>query len=58
MLLFKRKAVAHAPGPMLLRAGWGSMRSAVFLAMFVAIYQGLFSMFCPQTVSYGLRVNR
>lgn len=25
---------------MLLRAGWGSMRSAVFLAAFVAIYQG------------------
>ena len=25
---------------MLLRAGWGSTRSAVFLAAFVAIYQG------------------
>ncbi|KAF8489481.1 hypothetical protein F5888DRAFT_1746487 [Russula emetica] len=42
MLLFKRSAFAHAPGPMLLRAGWGSMRSAVFLAVFVAIYQGYF----------------
>ena len=40
MLLFKRRAFAHAPGPMLLRAGRGSMRSAVFLAMFVAVYQG------------------
>lgn len=40
MLLFKRRAFAHAPGAMLLRASWGSMRSAVFLAMFVAIYQG------------------
>ena len=40
MLLFKRRAFSHAPGPMLLRAGWGSMRSAVFLAAFVAIYQG------------------
>ena len=40
MLLFKRKTFARAPGPMLLRAGWGSMRSAVFLAVFVAIYQG------------------
>ena len=40
MLLFKRKAVAHAPGPMLLRAGFGSTRSAAFLATFVAIYQG------------------
>ena len=40
MLLFKRRAFAHAPGPMLLRAGWGSMRSAVFLAAFVGIYQG------------------
>jgi hypothetical protein len=25
---------------MLLRAGWGSMRSAGFLAVFVTIYQG------------------
>jgi hypothetical protein len=40
MLLFKRRAFAHAPRPMLLRAGWGSTRSAVFLAAFVAIYQG------------------
>jgi len=42
MLLFKRGAFSHAPGPMLLRAGWGSMRSAVFLAAFVTIYQGYF----------------
>jgi hypothetical protein len=40
MLLFKRRAFAHAPRPMLVRAGWGSMRSAGFLAVFVAIYQG------------------
>jgi hypothetical protein len=42
MLLFKRKAVARAPVPMVLRAGWGSTRSAAFLAAFVAIYQGYF----------------
>ena len=40
MLLFKRRAFVDAPGSMLLRAGRGSTRSAVFLAMFVAIYQG------------------
>ncbi|KAI0301520.1 hypothetical protein B0F90DRAFT_306522 [Multifurca ochricompacta] len=42
LLLFKRKAVAHAPGPMVLRAGWGTLRSAAFLSTFVAIYQGYF----------------
>jgi len=52
MLLFKRSAFAHAPGPMLLRAGWGSMRSAVFLAMFVAIYQG-----AGESVFYRLSTN-
>jgi hypothetical protein len=48
MLLFKRKAVARAPGPMLLRAGFGSTRSAAFLATFVAIYQG-----AVESVSYS-----
>lgn len=60
MLLFKRSAFAHAPRPMLLRAGWGSMRSAGFLAVFVAIYQGawnLLSVFHSQMVNYDLRVN-
>ncbi len=57
MLLFKRKAVAHAPRPMLLRAGYGSIRSAVFLAVFVAIYQGTFSIFYPLIAGYGLYVN-
>lgn len=41
---------------MLLRAGWGSMRSAGFLAVFVAIYQS-----AVESVSIfyrnGLRVN-
>ena len=40
MLLFKRSAVVRTPVPMVLRAGWGSTRSAAFLAAFVAIYQG------------------
>jgi hypothetical protein len=48
MLLFKRKAVARAPGPMILRAGLGSTRSAAFLATFVAIYQGT-----EESVSYS-----
>jgi hypothetical protein len=61
MLLFKRKAVAHAPVPMVLRAGWGSTRSAAFLAAFVSIYQGavgsvLYS-FCAVNASWGLRVD-
>ncbi|KAH9959215.1 hypothetical protein BC827DRAFT_1214879 [Russula dissimulans] len=42
MLLFKRKAVSRQPVPMVLRAGWGTMRSATFLAAFVAIHQGYF----------------
>jgi len=42
MLLFKRKAVARTPIPMVFRAGWGTMRSAAFLGVFVAIYQGYF----------------
>jgi hypothetical protein len=41
MLLFKRKAVVRSPAPMILRAGWGTMRSAAFLGVFVAIYQGM-----------------
>ena len=40
MLLFKRKAVAHAPKAMALRASWGTIRSASFLGAFIAIYQG------------------
>jgi hypothetical protein len=40
MLLFKRNAVVRTPVPMVSRAGWGSTRSAAFLAAFVAIYQG------------------
>jgi hypothetical protein len=40
MLLFKRKAVARTPVPMILRASLGTMRSSTFLAMFVVIYQG------------------
>jgi hypothetical protein len=40
MLLFKRKAVARTPIPMMFRAGWGTMRSAAFLGAFVAICQG------------------
>jgi hypothetical protein len=40
MLLFKRKAVVSTPTPMVLRASWGTMRSAAFLGVFVAIYQG------------------
>jgi hypothetical protein len=40
MLLFKRKAVVRAPASMVLRAGWGSTRSAAFLATFVTIFQG------------------
>jgi hypothetical protein len=40
MLLFKRKAIARQPVPMVFRASWGTMRSATFLAVFVAIYQG------------------
>ncbi|KAI9462039.1 hypothetical protein F5148DRAFT_238704 [Russula earlei] len=42
MLLFKRKAVSREPVPMVLRAGWGTTRSAAFLGMFVAIYQGYY----------------
>jgi hypothetical protein len=53
MLLFKRKAVARAPVPMVLRAGWGSTRSAAFLAAFVAIYQG-----AVESVSYFLSSRR
>jgi hypothetical protein len=40
MLLFKRKAVARTPMPMMLRASWGTTRSAAFLGAFVAIFQG------------------
>jgi hypothetical protein len=46
MLLFKRKAVARAPVPMILRAGWGSTRSAAFLGAFVAIYQSAYLILC------------
>ena len=37
---------------MLLRAGWGSMRSAGFLAVFVAIYQG-----AVESIFYFLSTN-
>ena len=50
MLLFKRKAFARTPVPMILRASLGTTRSATFLAMFVVIYQGaveLASHLCP-----------
>ena len=40
MLLFKRQAVMHAPKAMMLRASWGTMRSASFLGAFNAIFQG------------------
>ena len=40
MLLFKRAAFVHAPKAMALRAGWGTLRSASFLGIFNAIYQG------------------
>jgi hypothetical protein len=40
MLLFKREAVVRAPKAMALRAGWGTLRSASFLGVFNAIYQG------------------
>jgi len=55
MLLFKRKAVARAPGPMVLRASWGTMRSAAFLGVFVAIYQGYF---CAAQNSHRALVGR
>ncbi|KAH9971376.1 hypothetical protein BGW80DRAFT_1322127 [Lactifluus volemus] len=42
MLLFKRKAVVRTPIPMMIRAGWGTMRSAAFLGVYVAICQGWF----------------
>jgi len=42
MLLFKRQAVFREPVPMVFRAGWGTMRSATFLAVYVAIYQGYY----------------
>jgi len=41
MLHFKCKAVAHAPTPMILQGSWGTMRSTMFLGMFIAIYQGV-----------------
>ena len=40
MVLFKRKQVFEEPMRMLLRAGWGTTRSAAFLGTFVIIYQG------------------
>ncbi|KZT70243.1 hypothetical protein DAEQUDRAFT_725509 [Daedalea quercina L-15889] len=43
MLLFRRNRVFKDPTKMLLRAGWGTMRSSAFLGTFVLIYQ---SMFC------------
>lgn len=39
MLLFRRRRVFKDPGKMLLRAGWGTTRSAAFLGAFVLIYQ-------------------
>ena len=47
MLLFKRKAVAHTPVPMIRRASLGTIRSSTFLAMFVALYQGAVERLCP-----------
>jgi hypothetical protein len=44
---------------MLLRASWGSMRSAVFLAAFVAIYQGAVeSVFYLLSTDGELRLTR
>ncbi|KAI0265887.1 hypothetical protein BC834DRAFT_876787 [Gloeopeniophorella convolvens] len=42
MLLFKRRAFLREPTRMALRAGWGTARSAAFLGVFVAIYQGYY----------------
>ncbi|KAG6328872.1 hypothetical protein ID866_10217 [Astraeus odoratus] len=39
MLLFKRRAFVSNPISMLGRAGWGTIRSAAFLASFVASFQ-------------------
>lgn len=39
MMLFKRKGFIQEPLKMLLRAGWGTTRSAAFLGTFVVIYQ-------------------
>ncbi|RDB20199.1 hypothetical protein Hypma_013067 [Hypsizygus marmoreus] len=41
-ILFKRKAFSQDPGKVLVRAGWGSMRSSAFLGAFVVIYQTMF----------------
>lgn len=42
MMLFKRKGFIQEPLKMLLRAGWGTTRSAAFLGTFVVIYQSYF----------------
>ncbi|THH14186.1 hypothetical protein EW146_g6121 [Bondarzewia mesenterica] len=42
MMLFKRKSFVQEPLKMLLRAGWGTTRSAAFLGTFVVIYQSFF----------------
>ncbi|KZT06541.1 uncharacterized protein LAESUDRAFT_679565 [Laetiporus sulphureus 93-53] len=42
MLLFRRARVWREPMHMLLRAGWGTVRSSAFLGVFVFIYQSLF----------------
>ncbi|KAH9031452.1 hypothetical protein EDB83DRAFT_2419882 [Lactarius deliciosus] len=55
MLLFKRKAVAHAPKAMALRASWGTVRSASFLGAFIAIYQGYY---CAAQNSHRALVGR
>ncbi|TFK61036.1 hypothetical protein BDN72DRAFT_485408 [Pluteus cervinus] len=40
-ILFKRAAFLKDPKKVLMRAGWGSMRSSAFLGTFVVIYQSL-----------------
>jgi len=55
MLLFKRKAVAHTPVPMIRRAILGTMRSSTFVAMFVVIYQGYF---CATQNAHRVLVGR
>lgn len=38
-LLFRRKTVWRAPGRVLARTAWGTLRSSAFLGVFVVIYQ-------------------
>ncbi|KIJ69733.1 hypothetical protein HYDPIDRAFT_142266 [Hydnomerulius pinastri MD-312] len=41
-ILFKRKSFLEKPLRMLMRAGWGTIRSSMFLATFIATYQSWF----------------